>query len=161
MKLAGALVLLLFTQQAHASGPLRICADAKGLSVGGIVLSDSLSTIVAKLGKPARTGSYQGEDDGGVYTGTVLGYGQLEVNVDELRGIERIASLGPGARLPYGLRHGMSVRQTADILHFVDDGVGGNDIAVLPVCLSDTGAEVRLHFEQGALSSLEVVEYGP
>lgn len=160
MRFAGALVLILLVNEACASEPPRLCADPRGLSIHG-VLADNVSTVVAKLGEPKRVGSYEGEDDGGVYTGRVLVYPQLEVNLDELRGIERIASLGPGARLPYGLKVGMSLEQTADILHFIQDGVDEDEGVVLPVCRSDADAQVRLQFEHGALKRIEVVEYGP
>src|SRR4249919_219997 len=161
MKLAGALIPLLFLHAAHASGPLRACAAQKGLSIGGIGLVDNRASAIAKLGQPKRIGSYRGEDDGGVYTGSVLVYSQLEINVDASRGIERIASLGPGATLPYGLKQGMSVQQTADTLHFMPEGVDGDGAAVLPVCQSDSDAEVRLHFKRGALESVEIIEAGP
>jgi len=161
MKLVGFLVSLLFVHEARASEPLRLCAPPLGLAIGGISLADSRSAIVAKLGKPTRVGDYQSEDDGGVYTGSVLFYPHLEINLDGLRGIERIASVGPGARLPYGLKQGMSVQQAADTLHFIRHGVDEDGVAVLPVCESDTDTEVRLHFENGALRSAEIVEYGP
>src|SRR4249919_1833934 len=76
MKLAGALIPLLFLHAAHASGPLRACAAQKGLSIGGIGLVDNRASAIAKLGNPNRIGSYRGEDDGGVYTGSVLVYSQ-------------------------------------------------------------------------------------
>src|SRR3954449_1258377 len=91
MKLLGLFIPLLFISGAHAADAPRACVPSAGLSVGGISFSDTRATAIAKLGKPKTTGTYQGEDDGGLYTGTTLIYPQMELSVDELRGIERIA----------------------------------------------------------------------
>jgi hypothetical protein len=160
MKLIGRLVPFLFVLSAHAADALLACAPSPDLSIGGISLSDTRASVIAKLGKPKATGTYQGEDDGGLYAGHTLRYSQLELYVDELRGIERIASTGPNAKLPFGLKAGMPLEQVAALLHFVP-GQLDKDRVVLPLCQVDTDAEMRLYFKNGGLSSVEVVQYGP
>jgi hypothetical protein len=160
MKLIGLFIPLLFTLSAHAADAPRACVPAAGLSVGGISLADTRATAIAKLGKPKTTGTYQGEDDGGLYTGTALIYSQMELDVDELRGIERIAGTGPNAYLPFGIKARMSLQQVANLLHFIP-GALDRDMIVLPVCGVDDDSELRLHFADDALQSVELVQYGP
>ncbi|CAN7266000.1 hypothetical protein LJR168_003606 [Pseudoxanthomonas sp. LjRoot168] len=160
MRLIGKLIPLLFALNAHAAEAPHACAPSIGLSIGGISLSDTRASAAAKLGKPKATGTYQGEDDGGVYTGRTLRYAQIELDVDELRGIERIASTGPGAKLPFGLKAGLPLEQVAALLHFVPGPLDKGRV-VLPICQADDDAEMRLYFKDGGLSSVEVVQYGP
>jgi hypothetical protein len=114
-----------------------------------------------KLGKPNRTATYQGEDDGGSYTGSTLVYSQLELDVDGLRGVERIASKGADTDLPYGLKSGMPLEEVATLLRFIPIGLRSNSVAVLPVCDALYDSEVRLHFVDGELNSVEITQYGP
>jgi hypothetical protein len=160
MKLIGLFIPLLLTLSAHAAEAPRACVPSTGLSVGGISLADTRVAAISKLGKPKTIGTYQGEDDGGLYTGTTLIYSQMELDVDELRGIERIASTGPNAHLPFGLKAGLSLQQAANLLHFIP-GALDRGMVVLPVCGVDEGIELRLHFADDALRSVEVVQYGP
>ena len=161
MKLLGIFIPFLFVLTAHAADAPRACAPSAGLSIGGISLADTRATAIAKLGKPKATGTYHGEDDGGLYTGTSLVYPQIELYVDELRGIERIAGTGPSAKLPFGLKAGISLQQVAALLHFVPGSLDKNGAVVLPICQVDDNAEMRLHFVSGGLKSVELVQYGP
>jgi hypothetical protein len=90
-----------------------------------------------------------------------LVYPQIELYVDELRGIERIAGTGPSAKLPFGLKAGISLQQVAALLHFVPGSVDKIGAIVLPICQVDENAEMRLHFVSGGLKSVELVQYGP
>ena len=160
MKKLGLLTLLLFTFNTYAADAPSACVPSKGLSVGGISMADTRATAMSKLGKPKTTTTYQGEDDGGQYTGTTLIYPYMELNVDELRGIERIAGTGPSAKFPFGLKAGMSLQQAANLLHFVP-GALDRGAVVLPVCAVDVDTEFQLRFADGGLVSVELRQYGP
>ena len=160
MKLLGLFIPFMVMLSAHATEAPRACVPSAGLSIGGIGLADTRATALAKLGKPKATGTYQGEDDGGPYTGATLIYPHMELAVDQLRGIERIASTGPNAQLPFGLKAGMSLQQTASLLHFIPGALDRGMVA-LPVCGVDEDVELRLHFAGDALRAVELVQYGP
>ena len=160
MKVLSSFIPLFFVLSAHAADAPRACAPSAGLSIGGISRTDTRATAIAKLGKPKATGTYQGEDDGGLYTGTTLIYSQIELDVDDLRGIERIASTGSNVKLPFGLKAGMSLQQVGDLLHFVPGSLDEGKIA-LPVCGVDEDVELRLRFSNDALKGVELVQYGP
>ena len=129
--------------------------------MGGISLSDTYASVTANLGRPLSSGTYQGEDDGGIYTGSTMLYPHLELYVDNLRGIERLASTGPSTDLPYGLTVGMSLQSAANLLRFVPVGLHGNSVAVLPVCDTDLDTELHLRFQEGVLAGVEILQYGP
>jgi hypothetical protein len=161
MKLLGLLASLLFAVSARAADAPPACVSLAGLSMGGLSLADTRATVIAKLGKPKSTGTYQGEDDGGSYTGEVLVYPQMEVNVNEVRGIERIASTGSNIRLPFGLKTGMSLEQSGEILHFIPVALD-HDAIVLPACrVGEDVEELHLVYAQNGLKSVELVHYGP
>ena len=162
MKLPGLFVPFVFMLNAHAADAPRACVPPEGLAVGGVALTDTRAAAVAKLGKPKAVGTYQGEDDGGPYTGAALVYPHMELDVDELRGIERIAGTGPGARLPLGLKTGMTLQQAGIVLHFIPGALDRGRV-VLPVCggYEFEDMELRLHFADDFLASVELVRYGP
>ncbi|HSD16606.1 MAG TPA: hypothetical protein VLC71_05005 [Thermomonas sp.] len=160
MKLAGSLFAMLITLNSYAAEPHRACVPSARLAIGGISLSDSRATVLGKLGKPKATGSYQGEDDGGSYTGATLTYSQVELEIDQLRGIERISSIGPGAMLPLGLKVGLSLEKTGELLHFIPGSLE-KGMVVLPVCGGYRDIELRLHFESDKLTVVEIAEHGP
>lgn len=160
MRVLGIAIPFLYILSAHAVEAPRACAPPTGLSISGISLADTRATAIAKLGKSERAGTYQGEDDGGPYTGAALIYSQVELNVDDLRGIERIASIGPNAKLPFGLKTGLSLQQAGNLLHFVP-GALDKGMMALPVCGVDLDIELRLLFKDDALRSVELVQYGP
>jgi len=160
MKRIFAVVVLLVSVDALAAEGADRCVGPENLTIGGVGLGDSPATALSKLGQPARTGSYQGEDDGGLYTGTVLTYPQLEVEVEELRGVERIATTSANTSLPLGLKTGMSRAQVAQLPGLAIDGVD-QDTLELPVCDTDLDTFLRLHFARDVLVQVELLRYGP
>ena len=164
MKIFGVFALFLVASCANAGESPRACAPPDYFELNGIRPGDN-SAALQKLGPPRAIDSYEGEDDGGQYTGKRLTFLHFQVDIEQLRGVERIATADSTVPLPAGIRIGMPLSEVEERMHFISGNLGESNEVVLPACGVGEGAELRLRFNSessGALlSKVEIVQYGP
>ena len=117
MKLFAALVIILMAHPAGASDRPLACLPSEQFQIGGIGPRSDISKVEA-LGPALATETYGGEDDGGYYEGLLQKYESLEINFEQLRGVERVATTTSGTDLPGSIRIGMPLTQVGELLHF-------------------------------------------
>jgi hypothetical protein len=107
--------------QLHPAAP---CLPPAEFSLSGLSLYQSEATARKALGRPLRVTREQGEDDGGIYTATVLHYRRLKVEI--VRGVvDRIYSGSARVSTPSGVRPGMKFEDVRRVLGKGPEAIGG------------------------------------
>ena len=148
---------------AQATQPLA-CVPQIDFALQGISPSASVDKLKT-LGRPKRIEPYESEDDGGQYKGKRETYEHIQVDYENIRGIERVATSSRSIKLPAGLQFGMPLSQVAALLHFVPIGLDHRNSIALPVCGDELESTFSLTFDNSSsgypLMQVEIVRFGP
>ena len=165
------LAFLLLSISAYSNDPevIEACLPKKYFLLNELSFTDNLVSIIKKYGKPKSIDQYFSEDDGGKYTGKVLIFENFEVNINELRGIERVSTNNKKTRFALGVHVGMTLSEVSERMHFIPLGFPlliklkacGFDYGVTQEVVLRFTSDEDLHIPKLVLSQIEIVQYGP